>query len=243
MNETINTMRAHRSIRTYTNDPIPQAHIDEAMLAGQAAATSSSVQPYCVLHITDGDKRQKIANLCGPQQKVHDCAAFFIICGDLRKHMLILERANKPYETGLEAFLVASIDASLFAQNFVLAFESLGYGTCYIGGLRNDLPAVDKLLGLPKGVMPFYGLCVGVPDESPTHRPRLAPDSVLYENQYPSDDETNASIDRYDKVYEQYLVDRGAKPATWSQAIAKKFSYAAREGLGAYFESKGADLH
>lgn len=242
MNETINTMRAHRSIRTYTNEPVTQEHINEAMLAGQAAATSSAVQPYCVIHVTDNDKRQQIADLAGPQQKVRDCPAFFIICGDLRKHMLILENANKPYETGLEAFLVASIDASLFAQNFVLAFESLGYGTCYIGGIRNDLPTIDKLLDLPKGVMPLYGLCVGIPDESPSYRPRLASESILSENHYPNDAETNASIAQYDKVYEQYLTERGAKPATWSQAIAKKFGYASRQGLGAYFESKGASL-
>jgi len=242
MNDAINTMRSHRSIRNYKSDPTPQTHIDEAMLAGQAAATSSAVQPYCVIHITDDDKRQAIADLSGPQQKIRDCPAFFLICGDLRKHMLILEKAGKPYESGLEAFLVASIDASLFAQNFTLAFESLGYGTCYIGGIRNDLPKLDKLLNLPTGVLPFYGLCVGLPDESPSHRPRLTPQSVLFENEYPSDTDTHASIERYDEIYEQYLTDRGAKPSTWSAAITKKFTYASREGLAAYYESKGTKL-
>lgn len=242
MNETINTMRAHRSIRSYKDTPIPQEQIDQAMIAGQAAATSSSIQPYCVIHITDNAKRQAIADLSGPQQKVRDCPAFFLICGDLRKHMLILKHADKPYESGLEAFLVSSIDASLFAQNFTLAFESLGYGTCYIGGIRNDLPKLDKLLNLPKGVLPFYGLCVGLPNETPSHRPRLAPQAVLFENEYPSDTQTKTSIDQYDETYEQYLIDRGAKPATWSQAIEKKFSYAAREGLAAYYESKGTRL-
>lgn len=240
MNPTIETIRAHRSIRTYTNDPIPQSHIDEAMLCGQAAATSSAVQPYCVLRITDNDKRQVIADLCGPQQKVRDCPAFFIICGDLRKHMLVLDRADTPYKSSLEAFLVASIDASLFAQNFTLAFESLGYGTCYIGGIRNDLPQLDKLLNLPEGVLPFYGLCVGVPAETPSHRPRFAQHSMLFENEYPSDTQTLANIDQYDDAYKAYLEQRGAKPNTWSASIEKKFRYAAREGLGSYFESKGA---
>lgn len=148
-NPTIETMRSHRSIRKFTDSPVPGEHIHEAMLAGQAAATSSAVQSYSVLHITDSDKRQAIADLCGPQQKVHDCGAFFIICADNRKHMLIHQRADKEFDQRLEAFLIASIDASLFAQNFSLALESLGYGTCYIGGLRNDLPAVTRLLNLP----------------------------------------------------------------------------------------------
>jgi FMN reductase (NADPH) len=242
MNDTINTMRAHRSIRSYTTDPIPQAHIDQAMLAGQAAATSSAVQPYCILHITDDEKRQTIADNCGPQQKVRDCPAFFIICGDLRKHMLIFEKAGKPYDQRLESFMLATIDATLFAQNFTLALESLGYGTCYIGGLRNNLPTITDLLSLPKGVLPLYGLCVGVPNESPSHRPRFAPDAILFENTYPDDKTTHASIDAYDEVYAEYLEARSAKPGSWSKSILNKFKAVARPGLSAYYQSQGARL-
>jgi len=242
MNDTIETMRAHRSIRVYKDTPIPDEHIHQAMLAGQAAATSSAVQPYCVIRVRDGDTRQKIADLSGPQQKVRDCPAFFIICADLRKHMLITRRAGNEYTSSLEAFLVGIVDASLFAQNFTLAFESLGYGTCYIGGIRNDLPKLDALLNLPRGVLPLYGLCVGLPDQDPAHRPRLAPTAMLFDDHYPDDETTLSQIDQYDGVYKQYLTDRGAEPATWSQAIAKKFSYANRPGLRAYYESKGISL-
>jgi FMN reductase (NADPH) len=241
-NPTIELINAHRSIRKYTDEPVSQAHIDEAMHAGQMAATSSAVQPYCVIHVADSPKRQQIADLAGPQQKVHDCGAFFVICADLRKHMLIVEKSGKEYDASLEAFLVGTIDASLFAQNFTLAFESLGYGTCYIGGIRNDLPLLDKVLDLPKGVCPLYGLCVGVPDESPSTRPRIAPQAMLFKDSYPTDAESHAGIDHYDEVYTKYLTDRGAQPSTWSEAIAKKFSYAGRPGLGEFFRSKGASL-
>lgn len=242
INPTIDTMLAHRSIRRYTPDPIPAEHINAAMISGQAAATSSAVQPYCILHITDNDKRQQIADLSGPQQKVRDCGSFFVICADLRKHMLITQRTGNEYQTGLEAFLVGTIDASLFAQNFTLALESLGYGTCYIGGIRNDLPKLNDILNLPNGVLPLYGLCAGTPDESPIARPRLAPEAMLFENEYPSDEQNLAHIDGYDELYKQYLTDRGANPATWSESIAKKYSYAAREGLADFYESKGANL-
>lgn len=242
VNPTIETILAHRSIRKFKPGTIPSADIQTAMKAGQAAATSSAVQPYCIIHITDSVKRQAIADLAGPQQKVHDCGAFFVICGDLRKHMLIVERTGHDYQSSLEAFLVGSIDASLFAQNFTLALESMGYGTCYIGGIRNDLPKLNEVLNLPDGVLPLYGLCAGVPDESPSLRPRIAPDAMLFENQYPNDDQSRAHIDAYDEFYKQYMIDRGANPATWSESIAKKFSYSAREGLGDFYESKGAKL-
>ncbi|MBO6740719.1 MAG: oxygen-insensitive NADPH nitroreductase [Phycisphaerales bacterium] len=242
MNDTIRTMRAHRSIRAFKATPIPDEHIHEALLAGQAAATSSAVQAFCVIRVREDDTRQKIADLAGPQQKVRDCPAFFVICADLRRHMLITERAGNDYTSSLEAFLVGSIDASLFAQNFVLAFESLGYGTCYIGGIRNDLPTVDKLLNLPRGVLPMYGLCVGLPAQDPDHRPRLAPQQVLFDDRYPDDADMLAGLDAYDETYRQYLTDRGAPPAAWTESIAKKFSYANRPGLRAYYESKGISL-
>ena len=54
-------------------------------------------------------------------------------------------------------------DAALFAQNMVVAFESMGYGTCYIGGLRNDLQALHEVLDTPEGVWPLFGLLKGVP--------------------------------------------------------------------------------
>lgn len=242
MNETIKTMRAHRSIRAFKDTPIPQEHIDEAILAGQAASTSSAVQPYCVIRVTDDDTRQQIADLAGPQQKIRDCPAFFIICADLRKHMLITRRAGNEYTNSLEALLVGSIDASLFAQNFALAFESMGYGICYIGAIRNDLPKVNDLLELPEGVCPLFGLCVGLPDQNPAHRPRLAHDAMLFEDRYPDDETTLAQIDQYDELYRQYLTERGAPPATWSESIAKKYSYVNRPGLRAFYESKGASL-
>ena len=38
-----------------------------------------------------------------------------------------------------ENVLVGVADVSLFAQNFVIAAESMGYGICYIGGYAINL--------------------------------------------------------------------------------------------------------
>ncbi len=242
MNDTITTMRAHRSIRKFTGETVPREHILEALQAGQAAATSSAVKSYSALHITDSTKRQAIADLCGPQQKVHDCGAFFVICADNRRHMVMHERHGTNFDQRLEAFLVAVIDATLFAQNFTLAFESLGYGTCYIGGLRNDLSSVNDILKLPAGVFPVYGLCVGVPDEQPIARPRLSPEAILHENAYPDDDRLMRDIEDYDEVYRAYLQARGTIPASWSDAMLKRFENIARPALASFYESQGARL-
>jgi FMN reductase (NADPH) len=242
MNETIALMMRHRSIRRYTEDPVPGKHIRAAVEAGQAASTSAAVQAYCLIRITDDAHRLRLAELCGNQSKVARSGAFFIVCGDTRRHRLLARRDGHDYDARLEGFLLAVIDASLFAQNLALAFESLGYGICYIGGLRNSLPAVDALLGLPEGIYPLFGLCVGVPAEDPQKRPRLPAEAVLFEGGYPADEEILALMDGYDEAYRTYLRRRGAEPQTWTTAMAGKFARPRRADIGHYYRGKGADL-
>jgi nitroreductase len=242
MNPTIDLIRAHRSIRRYEPTPVPDEDVRRAVEAGQAASTSSAVQAYALLRVTDGSHLERLVELTGGQAKVARCGAFFVVLGDTRRHRLIVERAGGDYDAKLEGFLLAVIDATLFAQNLCLAFESMGYGICYIGGLRNDLPEVDALLGLPEGVYPLYGLCVGEPAEDPAPRPRLPVEAVLLEDRYPADDRMLALIDGYDATYRDYLAGRGAAPRAWSEAMAAAFGEAKRSAIAAYYRSKGAEL-
>ncbi len=230
-NETISLIRSHRSVRSYKADPVPDDHIHQAVEAGQAAATSSAIQAYCLLHITRPAERQELAELCGSQEHITDCGAFFIVCGDTHRHRLLAQRAGQRYDARLEAFLLAVIDATLFAQNLVLAFESMGYGICYIGGLRNNLPAIDRLLELPEGVYPLYGLCVGVAAEQPDARPRLPVHSVLFEDRYADDKDILRAVDEYD----------AAAPG-WAQRMVRKFTEPRRTDVGPYYSGKGANL-
>ncbi|MDY7110535.1 MAG: nitroreductase family protein [Planctomycetota bacterium] len=242
MNETIALMKRHRSIRRYTQDPVPEKDIRAAVEAGQAASTSAAVQAYCLIRVTDAEHRVKLAEFCGNQSKVARSGAFFIVCGDARRHRLLARRDGHAYDARLEGFLLAVIDASLFAQNLALAFEAQGYGICYIGGLRNSLPEVDALLGLPEGVYPLFGLCVGVPDEDPARRPRLPVEAVLFEEGYPSDEAILALMDDYDGAYRTYLEQRGAEPKAWTATMAGKFARPRRDDIAAYYRGKGADL-
>lgn len=245
MSDTIALIRRHRSIRRFTDAAVPDEEVRRAVEAGQAASTSSGIQAYCVIRVRDDGHRRVLAELTGPQEKVRHCGAFFVVCGDTRRHRLVCARAGARYDAQLEAFLLAVVDAALFSQNLILAFESMGYGICCIGGLRNRLFDVDRLLDLPEGVYPLYGLCVGVAAEEPGPRPRLPVETVLFEGAYPDDEEILRAVDAYDDRYRAYLTERGAAPDAargWSEAMADRFSQPRREDIGPYYRSKGADL-
>lgn len=245
MNAIFEHMRAHTSVRQFDSEPLSDDSVLAAVGAAQMAATSSHVQAYCLLRVRAAETRRELRILCGDQPQLEEAGAFFCICGDQRRHRLIAERAGEPYVPNLETFLLCVIDASLFAQNLNLAFESMGLGCCFIGGLRNRLPEADELLALPHDVFPLYGLCVGRPRQSGEHaqpRPRLAPEAVLFEERYPDDAQLLAQIDAFDAVMADYYKRRGAAGRNWTGGIRRKFQLAQREHLRAFYESKGARL-
>ncbi len=238
----LDLLLAHRSVRRFRPDAVPDEDVRRAVEAGQMASTSSNVQGYCLIRVQDPIARERLAEIAGPQRKVVDSGAFFVVCGDTHRHRLIHERAGTPYRGRLEAFLVSVIDASLFAQNLCVAFEAMGYGICYVGGIRNDLREVDRTLRLPEGVYPLFGLCVGVPAEDPIPRPRLPLPAVLFDDRYPDAESLLAEIERYDAEHARYLEARGSKPRPWTELMAGKYAEAQRVDVGPYYRSKGADL-
>lgn len=240
--EPLALLLAHRSIRRFRDAPVPDDAIHRAVQAGQAASTSSAMQAYALVQVTDQAVRAALATLAGNQRMVATAGAFFVVCADTRRHRLLAERAGQPYDAALEAFLVAVVDASLFAQNLAVAFEAQGYGICYVGGLRNELPQADALLGLPHGVWPLYGMCVGVPDQDPLPRPRLPTGLVWCRDRYPDDAAVLAEIDAYDQEYRAYLERRGAAPGAWSEAMVQAHRAPKRVHLAGFYRGKGASL-
>lgn len=238
MDKTLDLLARHRSIRRYTDDPVPDEHVAAAVAAGQRASTSSAVEAYCCLRVRDDGTRARLVELTGDQEKVAAAGALLVVCGDTRRHRLVCP----DYDAGLEAFLVAVVDASLFAQNMAIAFEAMGYGICYVGGLRNRLFEVDELLAIPDGVYPLYGMCVGRPAEEPLPRPRLPLEAVLLEERYPDDATMRARIAQHDEGVGRYYERRGLEPRAWSDAITAKFAQRRRPDLAAYYAAKGARL-
>ncbi|HCA39303.1 MAG: NADPH-dependent oxidoreductase [Phycisphaerales bacterium] len=242
MNPTLDQMHAHRSIRAYTGEVMPDEDLKTAFEAAQYAATSANIQAYSAIRVTDPDTLQQLVTLTGEQKKVAQCGTFLVICGDMRRHHLLAECADCECTENLESFLLCVVDASLFAQNLALAVESMGWGTCFIGGLRNDLAAVGQLLELPQGVYPLFGLCIGRADEEPWKRPRLPVDAVLFDDRYPDDDAMLDMMKSYDEHMATYYEKRGASGRRWIGQMEQFFAKPRRTGDRTFYESQGASL-
>lgn len=242
MNSILALQTAHVSTRRFLAEPVDERRLADCLRAAQRAASSHNVQGYSVLRVRDPSTRATLAKLCGDQPQVADAPLFLVISADSRRHRLLCARAGKPYLANLETFLVDAIDAALFAQNLILGLESEGLSICCIGGLRNDLPAVERLLAVPDGVYPLFGLCAGRAAQRPPPRERLPLDAIYYDGAWPDDASLLAAIDRGREADAASFAARGKAGHTWSGMIERLFTRTERDGLAAYYRSKGARL-
>jgi nitroreductase len=244
MNNTLKLLHTHRSIRKFTEQPLPEGLLESILTAGQCAATSSFLQGATIIRVTDPDSRRKLAVLAGNQAYVESAAEFLVFCADLRRAGNCCEKYQKSFSGEYtEHFIIATVDASLLAQNVVVAAESEGLGICYIGGLRNNPREVSDLLKLPQGVYPVFGLCVGYPDQNPEVKPRLPLPVILKQNVY--DDSQDAElIEQYDNRIREYYQARtgGGHGICWSEQVAGLLSEKARPHMRGFLAEQGFEF-
>ncbi|RTE65982.1 oxygen-insensitive NADPH nitroreductase [Amphritea opalescens] len=241
MNAVIELLNSHRSIRKFTDQPIPQETLNTLVQAGQAAATSSFIQACTVIQVNDKDTRSQLVECSGGQVYVGEAPAFLVFCADMQRLKLACEMNDAEINAGFtEQFITATVDVALFAQNVSIAAESLGMGVAYIGGIRNQIARVSELLDLPELVYPVFGLCLGYPDQNPEVKPRLPVDVVLKQDSY-NDNGNKETIAEYDKSVREYYQTRtgGNKEMTWSEQMSGMMIKEARPHMLNFLKEKG----
>lgn len=193
----IQTLLAHRSVRKYKPDPLGDELIETIVRAGQQAPFAS--QLYSVLlsrcpHPSGGKSRKNPFN----------APAYFIICVDLHRLQRFMRLRGWELRSNHLLMLMFGIqDAAYMAENMVVAAESLGLGTCFLGGVPYQADRIAKQFKLPPLVFPLVGLTMGWPDEDFPSRPRFPLSFTLFEDTYPelSDEQVRAAMDVMDQGY------------------------------------------
>ena len=178
------TLLAHKSVRHYKLDALPVGTLEMLGAAAQSAASSSNLQVWSVVAVTDPARKAEAAKLCGNQDSIRQAPLFLVFCADLSRLTAVSERESLPGAAldYTEMFVTAAIDASLAAQNAAAAAEGLGLGTCYIGGARNHPQELAALLKLPPRVIGLFGLTIGWPAEEDMSeiKPRLPQSGLVF---------------------------------------------------------------
>ncbi|MGL5323514.1 MAG: oxygen-insensitive NADPH nitroreductase [Aeromonas sp.] len=240
MNQTIDLILSHRSIRQFTAEPIVPEQLDAILAAAQAAASSSFLQVTSIIRVTELQARTRLVELAGNQPYVAQSAEFLVFCADYYRHTQIVPEAQTGYA---EQLLIGAIDGALMAQNALLAAQSLGLGGVYIGGIRNHPVEVSELLGLPHQVIPLFGLCLGHPAQQPEQKPRLPRGLVVHQDRYQYELDRDM-LAQYDQQIADYYQARSSnnKQQTWSGQIRTILGKESRPFMLGFLQSRGFNL-
>ena len=235
----LETAFAHRSVRRFTAAPINPDVLDTLIRAGQAASTSSFMQNVSVIRVTDPALRAHIRPIGAAAGKmghgyVEPCAELLVFCADTARHKQLAPDAQTDW---LEVLLVGVVDVGIFAQNVLLAAESMGLGGVFIGSIRNNTAEISRLLGLPQGVLPITGMCLGYPDQDPAMRPRLPLHTVVSENAYRPAAE--ADLHAYNDTVHTYYRERSGTDLDWVRQIRANLCREVRPDLLAAVQAQG----
>lgn len=240
MNETINLLLNHMSIRKYQEKIIEKEKIETIIKCAQMAPTSSHFQAYTIIEVRDKVKKDFLSEIAGGQRWVKEAPLVLLFCADLRRGKKYYEATDKEVFGNTECYTMAVVDTSLAMQKAFIAAQSLGLGGVVVGGIRNDVEALSKEFKLPEMVAPLYLLCLGYPDEVPGLKPRL-PQEEIHKIDFYDDSKQDQLINEFNETVSEYYIKRtdGKKQDRWTQSCGKSLMAKTRDEVGYFFRRIG----
>jgi nitroreductase len=189
-NAIVDTMLNHKSIRKYRDEAPTDEVVQTVVRAGQQAPFAYQMGSVLL-------SRNREINPFG-------APLLFTLCVDAHRHETIMARRGwSMVQNDLSLLLFGIQDAAYMAQNMVVAGESLGLGSCFLGGVPYRAEAIIREYKLPPRVFPLVGLTMGYPAEDPPPRPRYPLDFALFEDRYPefNDEWVDRAMAEMDRGY------------------------------------------
>lgn len=165
MNETIQTFKNRRSIRTFNDKPVPKELVEQIIDAGIWAASGAGRQVPIVIAITNPELRDRLSAM---NAKIMGKEGFDPFYGG---HTVLIVLAERSFPTYV-------YDGALVMGNLMNAAESLGMGSIWIHRAKEEFDSEEgKAILAELGIEGDYegiGHCVlGYSDQpAPAGAPR-----------------------------------------------------------------------
>jgi len=180
VNQTIELLFKRKSVRAYLNKEISKKTKETILAATLRAPTAGNMMLYSIIEVTDQDTKDRLVKTCDNQPFIARAPLVLLFLADYQRwqdyfHVCGVKQRcaqegvvmRKP-QTG-DLFL-SCCDALIAAQTAVVAAESLGIGSCYIGDIMENYETHKRLFDLPKYVFPITMVCFGYPTKQQQRR-------------------------------------------------------------------------
>ena len=164
--EVFEAIKGRRSIRKYTQEPVPEDLVLKILDAGRWAPSASNRQPWSFIVLRDKEVRRKVAEATTYGKFLSNAPLGIAVVIDP-------QGSNHPVE-----------DGAIATQNMLLATHALGLGTCWIGCYNSTYEErVKEILEIPKNRRVLSIISIGYPAESPT-KTRKELREIVFTNKY-----------------------------------------------------------
>lgn len=173
VNQVMDVIMKRRSVRAFEAREVPAEVRAEILRATLRAPTAGNLMLYSILEIADQTLKDRLALTCDNQPFIARSPLVWVFLADYQRWYDVFrasgveqdcaqrqEPMQKPEEGDL---FMACSDALIAAQTAVLAAESFGLGSCYIGDIMEQYETHRELLCLPQYVFPICMLTFGYP--------------------------------------------------------------------------------
>lgn len=172
LNPVTSAIMARRSIRKYSDKPVEHEKLEAIVRCGINAPSGLNRQPWIVRVVEDSQLIADVNEVFkqeNPEQVKRDPDFKNMFRNAPNLICICTPQGNS-----------GSLDAGLMGSNMLLAAQSMGLGTCCLGGPVRFLTTNERAkfflerLDIPDGYELNYIIGVGYPDEKPDARPRDA---------------------------------------------------------------------
>lgn len=222
MNHTLRIIEQRRSIRAFKEKKINNDDKDQILKSALRSPTAGNMMLYSIIEVDDQSIKEKLVKSCDNQPFIGRSPFVLLFLADYQRWMdyfdfckveEFIDRekliTKKPEEGDL---MLAVCDALIAAQTAVIAAESMGIGSCYIGDIMENYEFHRDLFKLPKYTFPITLLCFGYPTEKALQRDyttRLDAKYVSFKNKY-----QRIGKDSMSKMYADRELNRHVANAT-----------------------------
>lgn len=241
--ETLRELYERKSVRVYEERPVEPETKSAILRAALEAPTAGNMTLYSVIDVTSAELRERLAVSCDNQPFIAKAPLVLIFVADCQRWYDKFRLASAdsegepPRRPGYGDLLLAVSDALIAAQNCVVAAESLGLGSCYIGDILERYELHRELLSLPKYALPAAMLCIGYPTPGQKARqkpPRPPADTIMFENAYqsPSPERLReADAEQYGNSYDFNSKTLALLSRKWNSDFSREMSRSVDEML------------
>ncbi len=197
MNPVLETIHQRKSVRAYEDKPLPEDVRDMILKSAVRAPTAGNMMLYSIIEVSDQEAKNKLVETCDNQPFIAKAPLVLIFLADYQRwvdyfkvsgvEQLCTEKGVPMVMPEEGDLFLACCDALIAAQTAVIAAESMGVGSCYIGDILENYEVHREMFDLPQYAIPICMVCFGYPSQEQRERERterFGEEFIVFKNRY-----------------------------------------------------------